>query len=241
MMLFYVVEKKHNSHLGPLINNFLFGRHSFDQDMGFYSQVTNGEIANYSKNIVAFPKLLFDTDFIVPEELKKRIDKIAVVKWRKVVFKDTFEYDWQNRDGFEIFEEHRSDEIKRHLQQGVDPDELELHVANEPGIMYREFEKKYRVEYKQESAFWEMVVKGSFDEPKADSFADVVSFQVEPELSFRSPEGRPFSLANLKNNGVMYLEPRLFAMMPNVFEAFKPYLEPEYFSIIPIEKSAFGF
>lgn len=235
--LFYVLMRVSSGE--PLVDEFLLGNYDRDETFKTISEIQDGETVRFSKNIARLPKILGKSRLVLPTDLMLDLRTRITVKWRKVEFTSLFDFEWTDT-GFEIFQRYIDEQEERFRKQGIQEFDLEFHVNSDEGLAYLDFVERYKIsDFEFPTNYWEMVVNSSTRvanlESKKDALSFVVSKNDKPFFELRDDSSEKLlSLSSLHDSKVLSMTPRCLAIEPNVFEKFRPFLEPDLFVVYPI-------
>ncbi len=236
--LFYLICRKPIGE--PLIPDFLSGDYDRGQEFKVISEVEDGELVGFSKNISRMPKILGRAWLVLPTDLMLDLRGTITAKWRQVQFTSPFDYPWSN-SGFEIFEQYIQEQELRSEQAGISEDDMEFHVNFDPSLAYLDFVDRYRIaDYQPTTNYWELIVNSATRVAKIESREDAVGFvqprKGKPYFELRDDSSdKLFSYSSLLEYQVLSVGSGWYALTPSQFEKFKPYLEPEYFFVEAID------
>jgi len=240
--LFYLIAQK--SFGQPLIGECLFGEYCGGTDSrSFGTEFPENEVALISKNIKRIPKIFGELDWIVSSELRAILEPFIVAKWREVKIAEPFLFDTRNKNGFQLHEELLRQQMRECLASGKSGRECNFEQTTDPGLAYLDVVKRYAVsDFQSPDIFFELIAVSSTAQAKQDQNADMVEIDNEhspPIFSRITPKSkRFFSPSALESFGLMKLGNRCCALTQRVFEVVKPFVEPDLYTIVAIEKAS---
>lgn len=242
-ILFYIVKRNPNGE--PLVDEFLMGQYDQEDKFKIISNVEDGEVVRFSKNIYRFPKIIGDSWLALPRDLMLDLRERITAKWRQVKFTRLFDFP-VTQSGFDIYETYIEEQEEACRKQGIGEFDMELQVDSSEESVYQSFAERYQVSnYEPKTQYHEMVVDNSTRVTKLESKEDDAVGYIEPQKGapyFELPDNstkRLFSWSVLHRHRVLALTSSCFAIASFEFEFFKPYLEPEFFTTYPITRSNF--
>ena len=239
--VFCVVTRKNFSE--PLIGDFLFGQYTKNTESRCFVQMfPDDEVCWISKNVCRFPKIFGAHDWIVEEELKDKLSAECDLKWRVVKIAEPFEFSWTGRNGFEIFEELHELQFAECRKQGKSEYECDNEISTDPGLAYLEFVKRFPVQrFDTHGAYFEMIAENATYTAKVNRYSDTVemshAYGSPVFLALSDDSKRFFSLTALDQFGILSLGYGSYAANSSTIEVLKPYLEPEFYEVVAIEKA----
>jgi hypothetical protein len=240
--LFYLVIQKCFSQ--PLLPAFLFGEYCCGTESRYFSEeFPENDVALISKNIVRIPKIFGRHCWITSSKLKAILAPLVVAKWREVVIAQPFLFESGHKDGFDLFDELHRQQMSECLASGKSSHACGMELTTDPDLAYLEFVKRYAVsDFQSPESFYELVAENSTSRAKRDKNADVVEVDhgCSPPVFSRvtAKSNRFFSLSSLESCGLMGLGHGCHALTPQVFDVVKPFVEPDLYTIVVVEKSS---
>ena len=112
--------------------------------------------------------------------------------------------------------------------------------TTDPDLAYWEFVDRHRVEnFEPQTSYWEITPHSSTLVAKTEPWTDLFSFE-QSSICFRrlqppmDADMTLFSPGALREYQILSLAPGCWAMLPEQFKSFEPYLEPEYLRGVPV-------
>ncbi|MCP4095290.1 MAG: hypothetical protein GY880_04370 [Planctomycetaceae bacterium] len=240
-ILFYVVARRVFNE--PFIFEFLFGDYTQDTESRHYAiPFPSDDVARFSKNIAAFPKIIGGHSLVVSRGLKETIESLVDAKWRTAEIAEPFVYPWEGKNGFELFDEYHERQMERCLATGKSEHECDMSQTNDPTLAYYDLVNEYMTtSFVSETDYFELVAAHSTNMINNGDFDDVVAmdFDVVPVKFVTATQdwSKWFSMELLVKHNILKLKSDLFAISPKVFGLMDNCFERSYYEVHEIRKS----
>ena len=241
--LFYVVARKCWNE--PLIDAFLFGEYvrGSEASRGFDAR-PDAHIAKMNKNIAVMPRIFGDYALVITKELREKIEATVEMDWRPVVIEQPFDFEWGDKDGFDVFEEYQRLCMENCLASGKDEHECEMQVKTDDGLAYLDFVEDFKIsDYLPATDYFEMTIKSSTYEINNGSFDDVVAMDRDRDpikfVPATSDWSSWFSLGLLEQHKILNIGSNTYAVLPELFGLMRGDFEHEYYAVHEISSEQY--